>query len=577
MRQYNQNDNVFPEELEEKYNYIRIDSKVITTLFIVGYPVNIQMFQIFDELNNIGENEMSIHIKKQDKADFLKNLTKIIASSKEELISTHENRIDSDTLNNKINTAKKMRHAIQVENEDIYQITMYLTIVANNVENLKFKQKEIVNYMYAKQIILKPANFRQKEAYLAGIPLNYNNKKAENSAIRFVTSSTLALLFPYYTNNVFEKNGIIIGQTKAKLCVYDIFSDNHSNYNMTILGSSGSGKSYFVKLMILRNKYMGRKQIVFDPEGEYEDIVKIIGGRIIKPDKHNFLYIEENFIKQNPENFIYLKVELLLKQILEIQEIEDSLLSIIKEKIIKLYLDNGINGSIENMYMEEGEKVIYIKKKYMDYNKFPNITILIEEIKKSKDVKKDKQQQIIKILSKIDCKKMETGIEKSDLILFNLKGCVAEKFKEYMNIFFIGMDEYKEYGTIVYIDEIWKCVSFGSDEKLTTKIFNMFKTLRKEKMGIVSITQDVTDFFTYKEGLFGKSILNNSYNKVIFSLNYVDTEEFAKIINQTKEQINRIKMFERGKAFIQMGNSNFELKVGASEWEHELIEGSCKK
>lgn len=573
MKQYDKNDNIFPTELEEKYNCVTIETIKISSLMLADYPNNVEMFDFFNVLNNIGESEVSIYISKQDKMEILKKLTSVIASSKEEIISTHDNRVDSEVLDNNIAIAKMIRHSIQVDNEDVYKISIYMTIWATNIEKLKARQKEIINYLYTKQIVVKPANFRQKEIYLQSLPLNMGRHIKENYISKLVTSNTLSILFPFYTNNIFEKGGIIIGKSYSKLCVYNIFSETHSNYNMSIIGGSGSGKSYLVKLMILRNKYKGIKQIIFDPEGEYVQLVKLVGGKIIRPENYNLLYIEENFVNKNYKDFLLLKTNIIIEQLKELNLLEQNEIEILEEKILKVYLDNEIDGNIDNMYKSIDNNVIYIQKKYMEYKDFPTISNVVSEIASDKGIKVVQRKRIEEILKKIECENIDTSINSNDLLLYDLSNCTTEKFKLYMNIFFNGIKEHKDENTIIYIDEIWKCVSFGSDENLTTKIFNMFKTLRKEKMGIVSITQDVSDFFTYQGGLFGKSILNNSYNKLIFNLQYIDVEEIAKIVNQTKEQINRIKTYERGRAFVQMGNSNFELVVEASKWEHDLIEG----
>jgi type IV secretory pathway VirB4 component len=224
------------------------------------------------------------------------------------------------------------------------------------------------------------------------------------------------------------------------------------------------------------------------------------------------------------------------------------------------------------MYKYIGQNVIYIDKKYLEVKDFPTFEDLRTELKKTSEIEPKIKKNIINTIEKLNCKlqKSETDIK---LIVFDFSKLKKEKFKLYMNIFFETLKELEEDETIIYIDEIWKCVSFGSDETLTNKIYDMFKTLRKKKMGIVSITQDIYDFFTYQDGLFGKSILNNSYNKVIFNLQYVEVKEIKKIIEQKEEDINKIKLFEKGKALMQIGGSRFEVKVKASNWEHEIIEG----
>ena len=184
---------------------------------------------------------------------------------------------------------------------------------------------------------------------------------------------SLSNIFPFYIQNIIDENGTIVGKTdNNNLCIVDIFSNKYENSNICIFGCSGSGKSFFTKLYIIRNYFWGIKQIVLDVEDEY-----------------SFL--------------------------------------------------NSIFNNTDKI------KIINMK----------------EIIKNSNEA--------CKILKKIQ---ENLGIEK----------------------------------TIIYIDEVWK---YSSSEDLLSEIFNMYKTIRKKKAAIVTITQDVLDFFEYKNGRYAKSILNN--------------------------------------------------------------------
>ena len=571
MREYI--DNIYPIELQEKYNYLEIGNKYVSTLLIIGYPRNVDMFQFIDVFDSIGKSNISIFIEKEEKASLLKKITKIIATSKEELITTHENRADVDKLNTNIQSAKLLRNAIQVDNEDVYRMKIYICIVEENLQKLKARQKEIINFFYSKEFILKPSNFRQKDTYLSTLPLLYNNKTDNDLMTKYITSKSLANLFPFYTRNMIEKDGIILGETDNKLCVFDIFSNNHSNCNTTVLGSSGSGKSYLLKLMILRNAYLGVKQIIFDPEGEYSDIVNKVGGQVINPREYNFLYINESLVKSRPSNFLEKKISILINQINENILLNEKETVLINELLRQVYLENGITENDQSLFVDFQDNKFYMKKKYKTYRDFPIISDLIEKLNKTRSIDKTRKQEIINVLSRFSKVSKYVDIQNSNIISYNLSNLNTQEFKIYMNMLFWQIEEIKEEKSLIYIDEIWKCVSFGSDEILTEKIFNMFKTIRKEKMGIITSTQDISDFFTYKNGLFGRSILNNSYNKIIFNLQYIDIEDLSKAINQSQENINRMKFYERGKAFMQIGNCNFEIKVQASKWEHDLIEG----
>ena len=116
-------------------------------------------------------------------------------------------------------------------------------------------------------------------------------------------------LFPYISNNFIDINGVLIGYTKEdnKICMLDIFSKKYENSNMCIFGSSGSGKSYFIKLNIIRNYFKNLRQIVLDIEKEYLYLCKELDGQIIGNGNYfNILQITLQDINnlENDENYL---------------------------------------------------------------------------------------------------------------------------------------------------------------------------------------------------------------------------------------------------------------------------------
>lgn len=563
---------IYPSEVYIKHNYISVDNKYISTIIITNYPSFFKSFEIIDALNTLSNSQTTVFLSKQDKIELLKQLTKVIATSKEEMITSHENRIDRDLLLNKVEMAKKLRNEIQVNNQEVYKISIYITINDKELAALKFKQKKVLNFLYTKQIMARPSNFKQKEAYITSIPLCFQDKVLGNIISKYMTTKSIANIFPFYTKSMMQEDGIIIGKHDQEVCIFDIFNKKHSNYNMCILGSSGSGKSYFVKLMILRNLYKGNKQIIFDPEGEYISIAKMFNQTVITPNEYNLMYINESFVKANKQEFLSKKIDIILQQIKHVGSITDIEECIIRKHILKSYYDKSIRNDIKTMYLEFYKDKIYVNKKYLSQDMFPTFTDVENLITNDTNINKKTKQNLIKITKKLNFKSGYSKEREDELIVFNISQVSSVEFKVYMNVFFELLKEMEFDKRIIYIDEIWKCISFGSDEELASKIYNMFKTLRKNNMGIISITQDITDFFTYQDGMFGKSILNNSYNKVIFNLQYIDTKEIKRTINQTDEELNKFKFYEKGEAFMQVGSSKLKINVQASKWEHEIIE-----
>lgn len=104
-------------------------------------------------------------------------------------------------------------------------------------------------------------------------------------------------------------------------------------------------------------------------------------------------------------------------------------------------------------------------------------------------------------------------------------------------------------------------------------IYDFFKTIRKKKAGIVVATQDISDFFTYENGEFGKSILNNSQFKLFFKMEYINTSVLNSINMISNDVVDSISRLKRGQALLNVANYNMVLDIKSSDYENEIIEG----
>lgn len=568
MYVYDNIQSILPSSVEIKYNYINIFGKYISSIIITDYPQFISMLDVPEIIKKCGECDISFFMEKEDKSILLRKLTTYIAKNKSEINTTHDNRQDLELINNMTDFAKYLRKEIQVNNEEIYSLSIYITINKESLNELQSKIRKLIEYLFSKQISAKQANFIQKETYLATLPILSNIEILKNVTPFYLTASALAYTFPFYTKQIFQENGILLGFTNNNICKFNLFNENNTNYNMCVLGSSGAGKSYFIKLMILKNIYLGKKQIIFDPEGEYEDIVCFFEGKIISPDTYNFLEIDENFILNNKETFLNKKIDIIICQMKSLENINEISEKILRTSIEETFNLKGITNDIKTIYKEKDINIISMKKKLKN---FPKPEELFKIIKKN-DLNDNIGEKIYKILKDFKAKEITNQNKEINIKLFKLNGLQKNQFVDCINFYINGLLEYSD-NSIIYIDEIWKCISFGSDERLAGKIYELFKTLRKQNSGIVAITQDISDFFAYQDGVFGKSIFNNSFNRVFFKLEYTDSESIKKIIFESEEGIQKIKTLSKGTALFYNGNNKFNLEVKCSKWEHDLIEG----
>lgn len=548
---------ILPSSVSIKHDYIKIDGVYMSIVTVVNYAINIEMLKTMETLIGDNEIEISFHIKRQNNFEILKKLTNIIAQSGAELSSVSKNQIDVNVLDNVKSKAAELKKKIQIDNEQIYMLSTYMVIKANSISELMVKQKKYINTLYAKQIVVKPTNFRQKEAYIATLPIILNSPIISKYTCSMFTERGIAKLFPFLDNDILNKKGILLGKANNNLCAIDMFCDKNNNYNMCIFGSSGAGKSYFVKLVIIKNAYKGIRQIIIDPEGEYVDLVRSLGGHVYTSENYNPFEINESFLEN--KDFFNQKIEQIVDYISQKIKIVDK--EKIKECCKKTYSRFGICEVKESLYKKGDNNKLYIKPKYRE--DFPTINDLINEMQKEGI----KNTKVLEQICKGNAVKSNT-----ELFCFTLNGKSIQDIGKEMKNIMPKIYELIKSETLIYFDEVWKCIGFGQDRYVIENIYNMFKTLRKKKAGIIAITQDICDLFNLDEGNFGKSILNNANVKALFKMEWQDVETLNKMVKFSDLESN-IKSLSRGNAYINMGNTNFRLEVKATEFEHKLIEG----
>ncbi|MEG1344437.1 MAG: DUF87 domain-containing protein [Clostridia bacterium] len=563
------------------FKYIEIDGKYIVGLKAVDYPKKSSFLEIINGIPKDIVYDMSIYLQKQDSANVLKELTYYISSSGTEIKTAKENQIDIDVLSKTKEDAKNLRKDIQINNEEVYHINIYFTFYSNNKKQLLSNLKTFQSRLFSKQIASSITNFRHLDSYLLSIPTNDLIQSNSNSNYRNITTSALGNIFPFVTKTVFDPHGVIFGYTLSenRLCNIDIFEEKYLNANMCFFGSSGSGKSYFAKLMILREFFIGKKQFVFDPEGEYSNIVKNLNGVIIKFDSKdtkislNILDINNTFVEVYKNNFLNEKINRLSNFLQKICDFTDKESVVLKDAIKKSYNNKAISSDIDSIYLSSNTENVYLNKKIKSFKDIPCIEDVLENIKGEKIRKKLKDGFLNKYKVFCGYTTYNTDCELISYDFTNLSFFDSNILIEYFleHIQFELKNSKVSNNTIIYMDEIWKYISINTSSNLSENIFMLFKTIRKLGGSIVAITQDISDFFALDNGNYGKSILNNCGFKLFFKIDYADTEILQKLSVLTNEDVIKITTIDKGQAILGFKRQVAAINIKANDYEKELI------
>ena len=531
---------------------------------------------------------ISIFYEKQDPFKAIKDLTYNIGNVGVELKGKNQNREDIEIAAFTYNDAKYIRKEIQVNNEDIYFLYIYIVLYSENKKELEYNLNKIEGITQSKGLQTKRANFRQDDLFLSCLPIMKNGEKIKNAAKRNILTSGLLATYPFISSNIFDESGIFIGKNiyNNSLIFIDRYNtEKYKNANMCIFGTSGAGKSFYTKLLILRNKLIGIKQFIIDPDREYTNISKELKGTLIKigPTSNTFvniLEIRKNSIEDEEKGYLAVKISKLIGFFnLIFGNLNEEEKALIEEKLIITYKRKEITFDDDSLY-----KINFKNgKKYFKKNKdMPILEDLFNVFNEDLRTKKYANKLIPFVKGSMKFFNNYTNVElNNDLIIADVYDLGEDNLKYgmylFIDIFWDKIKENRNEKKAIYLDEIWRLIGVTSNKEVASFIYKIFKTIRKYGGSSVAITQDISDIFSLEDGIYGKSILNNSSIKTFFALE----EDNIKVLNQfanlsEKEKIE-IKSLKRGENVMFVGDEHILVKIECSDLEKKIIEGNNNK
>ena len=568
--------------------YIEIDNLYYAGLICVDYYRE-QTDLILKTLieTNINMN-ISIFYEKQDSYKTIKDLTYHIGNVGVELKESNENRQDIDIAAFTYNDAKYIRKEMQLNNEDLYFLYVYIIIYDTDLKKLEYYLNKIEGITQSKGIQTRRANFREEEVFLATLPFMENKEIIKEAARRNILTSGLLSTYPFISSTIFDSEGIFIGTNiynNSMVFIDRYNTQKYKNANMCIFGTSGAGKSFYTKLLILRYKLLGIKQYIIDPDREYSNICKELEGTLIKigPTSEtyiNVLEIRKESIEEGEKGYLATKISKLIGFFnLIFGELNEEEKALIEEKLIETYNRKNITFDDDTLYKKDKNKILKEFKKSKD---MPILRDLYELLGEDERTKKFKIKLIPFIEGSMKFFNNYTNIEiNNELIIADIYDLGEENIQYGMylftDIFWDKIKENRNEKKAIYLDEIWRLIGVTSNKNVASFIYKIFKTIRKYGGSSVAITQDISDIFSLENGIYGKSILNNSSIKTFFSLEEENIKILSEYTNLSEQEKVEIKSLKRGECLMFVGDDHILTKIESSEIEKKIIEEKNRK
>ena len=563
--------------------FLEIDNIYYSGLIIVDYYREYTDLILKELIKSDININISLFYEKQNSYKTVKDLTYFIGNIGVDVKEKNENREDIEIASFTYNDAKYIRREIQINNQELYYIYLYITVFSKSERETEYLLEKLEGILEANGLVSKRANFREEQIYLACNLFCENSEEIKAVSRRNILTDGIVSTYPFISNSIFDKNGIYIGNNlydNSLIFINRFDEKKYKNSNICILGTSGAGKSFFNKLLILRSRIMGIEQYVIDPEREYNILAEHLEGSLIKlgPSSNtyiNILDIREESLEDEEKGYLLTKLNKLKGFFKLIINISDEIWSVFEEQLIKTYEEKGINFNDNSLYK--------------DNNKFSLVPIFktSEEMPKLEDLYNNIKD--IDILKNITLKLYPfvygslkffneyTNVELDNkFIVADIYDLKEENLKYGMYLFTdLFWDKIKKDRNVkksIYLDEVWKLIGDAFNKEVANFVYKIFKTIRKYGGSAVSITQDISDLFNLEDGTFGKSILNNSNFKFFFNLEEENILLLDKYTNITLKEKIEIKNLKIGEVLIWAGENHFLFKVDYSEYEKNLIE-----
>ncbi len=563
--------------------YIELDGKYYAGLFIVDYEREYSEI-IFKNLINTNVNvNISIFYEKQDSYKTIKDLTYSIGNTGVNLKFGNSNKEDIDLAAFSYNDAKYIRKEMQINNEEMYYLYTYCIVMAKDEKELQTNISKLESILQASGLIPRRANFRQEQTFLSCLPIMENSKDLKSVTKRNVLTQGLVGTYPFISSTLCDENGVFLGSNlyNNSMILVDRFNkDKYKNANMCVFGTSGAGKSFYIKLLILRYRLLGMEQYIIDPEREYNKIAENLDGTLIKlgPSSDTYVNIFDIREESMEDGVGYLSSKLLKLRgffSLIFGEMEEEKMAILEEKLIQMYKQKGITFEDESLYKKPQEGKIPIIPSFKTSEEMPILEDLYHLLEDEKD-KIFKLKLYPFIYGSLKFFNHHTNVELNNKLIIGDVYDLGEenlKYGMYMftDIFWDKIKRDRNQNKAIYLDEIWRLIGVTSSGFVASFIYKIFKTIRKFGGSAVAITQDISDLFSLQEGAYGKSILNNCSIKSFFSLEEENIMVLEKYANISEKERIEMKSLKRGESLMFIGDDHILAKIEASEYEKNLI------
>lgn len=554
-------DIIAPSLVEIKQNYLKLGERFCKSFFIFSYPRYLTTGWLAPIINVNFPMDISMHIHPVESGLILKKLRKKVTEVQAEIEEREEKGLIRDpSLQTAYEDIETLRDELQTARERVFRLGLYINIYGDSEQELRETETFLRSIFESRLIYVKPALMREKQGFISCMPYGIDELMVNTP----LNTAPLSSIFPFVSPDLSANEGILYGINlhNNSLVLFDRFTLENSNF--VIFAKSGSGKSFFCKLEILRYLIQGVEIMVVDPENEYVYLTEAVGGSFFKvslnSDNHLNLFDlptprededPDDVLRSNIINMVGLfrlmlggltaqEDAIIDRAITETYAARDivpnSDSSLWKERIPLLSDFESVLSSMEGTESLVERLGKYTKGSYANFFNSPT------------DIKMDKGFTVFGLRDMED--------ELRPMAMFIILRFIWNSIKASTK------------KRILLIDEAWWIMQ---SEDGASFLYGICKRARKYWLGVTTITQDVSDFM---KSDYGKPIISNSSLQFLLKQSPAAIELVKETFSLTDEEKNMLLQCDVGEGIFIAGQKRVALKGLASYTEDQIITSS---
>ncbi|MFA5644193.1 MAG: DUF87 domain-containing protein [Patescibacteria group bacterium] len=550
-------DLISPASLKIGPNYLNLGQKFLRTIFVINYPryISVGWFAPIVNLNEYFDVSMFFYPVKS--AIILKQLKNRVGNLEAQIVSDSEKGAPRDPIRETaLRDIEYLRDALTQGTEKFFQFSLYITIYAENLDQLDRLSDQVEDIFGSRLVYSKRGFYQTEQGFNSTLPL-----ANDELYITFnMNSSPIASSFPFISSELTSDRGVLYGINRHNnsLILFDRFS--LQNANSVVFATSGAGKSYCIKLEILRSLMMGTDVIVIDPEYEYKYLSEAVGGTYVNislssESKINPFDLPRSVGGEAKPKDIIRSAVITLKGLvrLMIGDLNHDEDSVVDRALLETYAKKDITPDSDLSQIE------------------PPVLSDFQQILEGMEggselalrLKKYTEGTFAGLLNNL------TNVEMNNqLVSFSVRDLEDElrPIAIYTIVNYIwNIVRSKTKKRVLVIDEAWWMMQNEDSAKF---IFALVKRCRKYYLGVTTITQDVNDFLTSP---YGQAIVNNSSLQILLKQSPAAIDLIQKTFMLTEGEKYLLLECGIGEGIFFAGNKHVAIKVVASYTEDQLI------